>query len=104
MPYYVYITTNSTHSVLYVGMTGELLYRVKQHREKRLGGFTRRYNATRLVYYEEFDSAYDAITREKQLKAGTRRKKMQLVDELNPKWRDLYEQLAGEDEGALRPP
>ena len=104
MPYYVYITTNVTHSVLYVGMTGDLLYRAKQHREKLIPGFTHRYNVSHLVYYEEIASAYDAITREKQLKAGPRRKKMELADSFNPRWRDFYEDVVDEEEGTLRLP
>jgi putative endonuclease len=61
-------------------MTGNLPYRIKQHKAKATPGFTQRYNVTRLVYFEEYESAYDAITREKQLKAGSCSKKMQLVD------------------------
>jgi len=96
MSYYVYILTNPTNSVLYTGMTGDLLLRVGQHKSREVEGFTRRYNVDRLVYYEEYDAAFDAITREKQLKAGPRRKKMQLVDEFNPTWRDLYHEIVEE--------
>jgi putative endonuclease len=102
MPYYVYILTNRTRSALYVGMTRELLSRVKQHRGKKVAGFIRRYNIDSLVYFEVFDTAYEAITREKQLKAGSRKRKMQLVDGFNPKWNDLYIEPAGDDQGSLR--
>ena len=93
MPHYVYILTNAPHSVLYVGVTRNLLERLRQHKSKETEGFTKRYNADHLVYYEELPSAYDAITREKQLKAGPRRKKMALIDDFNPTWRDLYHEI-----------
>jgi putative endonuclease len=96
MSYYVYIPTNSTNSVLYTGFTGDLMFRVAQHKAREIEGFTRRYNVDRLVYYEAYDSTYEGISREKQLKAGSRRKKMALVDGLNPTWRDLYHEIAAE--------
>ena len=68
--YYVYIMTNKTNTVLYTGMTNDLVRRVWEHKEKLIKGFTSRYNITKLVYYEIFATAYDAIAREKQIKAA----------------------------------
>jgi putative endonuclease len=95
MIYYVYILTNTRNSVLYVGMTRDLQERVRQHKAREVEGFTRRYRVDRLVCYEEYPTAYDAMAHEKQLKAGPRRKKMALIDDFNPKWRDLYHEIAG---------
>ena len=86
--YYVYIMTNVSRT-LYVGVTGGLEGRVRQHREKRTEGFTRKYNVTMLAYYEVIDDVYEAIAREKQIKAWTREKKIALVESMNPEWRDL---------------
>lgn len=91
--YYVYIMTNQSNTVLYTGMTNDLQRRVYEHREKLLGGFTKRYDVTKLVYYELFDSPEDAIRREKQIKGGSRRKKVDLISSANESWADLYEQL-----------
>ena len=92
-PYYVYIMTNKHNTVLYTGMTGDLKRRAYQHRTGRGGGFTSRYNAGKLVYYEVTGDAIAAIAREKQIKAGSRQKKIDLVKGMNPEWRDLYEEL-----------
>jgi len=91
--YCVYILTNQRNTVLYTGVTGDLKARVQQHREKLLRGFTNRYNVSKLVYYEEGSDASGAIVREKQIKAGSRRKKIELIERLNPEWRDLYDDL-----------
>jgi putative endonuclease len=91
--YCVYILTNQRHTVLYTGVTGDLRARVHQHREKLLPGFTSRYNVSKLVYYEAGYDSSGAIAREKQIKAGSRRKKIELINQLNPEWRDLYEEL-----------
>jgi putative endonuclease len=91
--YCVYILTNQHNRVLYTGVTGDLRKRVYQHRQKLLRGFTNRYNVSKLVYYETGYDASGAIAREKQIKAGPRRKKIGLIDRLNPEWRDLYEGL-----------
>jgi putative endonuclease len=90
---FVYILTNPVNTVLYTGVTSDLKGRVYEHKEKMVEGFTRRYNVTKLVYYEVSDSTVSAIAREKQIKAGSGRKKIQLIDTLNPKWRDLYQEL-----------
>ena len=83
--------TNQRNTVLYTGVTGDLRARVHQHRAKLLPGFTDRYNVHKLVYYE---TAHDASgAREKQIKAGSRRKKIELINRLNPEWRDLYDEL-----------
>jgi putative endonuclease len=91
--YCVYILTNPRNTVLYTGVTGDLRARVHQHREKLLPGFSKRYNLTKLVYYEAGDDAATAIAREKQIKAGSRKKKIDLINGLNPEWRDLYDEL-----------
>ena len=88
--YYVYIMTNKTNTVLYTGMTNDLVRRVWEHKEKLIKGFTGRYNITKLVYYEIFGTAYDAIAREKQIKGGSRKKKLDLIKKVNPHWKDLY--------------
>ena len=90
---FVYIMTNKRNTVLYTGVTSDLKKWAWQHREKLLGGFTQRYNVTRLVYHEIFGDIRDAIAREKQIKAGPRQKKLDLVNRMNPGWRDLYDEL-----------
>jgi len=90
---FVYIMTNKRNTVLYTGVTSDLKARVWRHREKVVKGFTQRYNIAKLVYYEPFDDVLDAIAREKQIKAGSRRKKIALVNGMNPEWRDLYDDL-----------
>jgi putative endonuclease len=91
--YCVYILTNQRDTVLYTGVTSDLRARVQQHREKLLPGFTNRYNVSKLVYYEAGDDASGVIAREKQIKAGSRQKKIDLINRLNPEWRDLYDDL-----------
>jgi putative endonuclease len=91
--YCVYILTTQRNTVLYTGVSGDLAARIHQHREKLLPGFTNRYNVCKLVYYEAGHDASGAIAREKQIKAGSRRKKIGLINQLNPEWRDLYDQL-----------
>ena len=93
MQYCVYILTNRRNTVLYTGVTGELQRRVYQHREKLLPGFTSRYNVSKLVYYECTEDPSSAIAPEKQLKAGSRRKKIDIVTGFNPQWRDLFDNL-----------
>jgi len=91
--YYVYIMANKRNTVLYTGVTNNLRRRVYEHKKKIVGGFTRKYNVTKLVYYEIFQDPENAIVREKQLKAGSRQKKFDLINQMNEEWRDLYEQL-----------
>lgn len=87
--YYIYITTNAGNTTFYTGVTGNLVGRVLQHKMKEVEGFTKRYNLTKLVYYEEYQYIEDAIRREKQIKAESRRKKMALIKSMNPDWKDL---------------
>ena len=91
--YYVYMMTNSRNTVIYVGVTNDLIRRVYEHKEKLADGFTRKYNITKLVYYEVFEDIENAILREKQIKAGSRQKKVQLIKSLNREWHDLYNEL-----------
>ena len=88
---YIYILTNKTNTVLYVGVTSNLEKRILQHRTGKFSNaFTSRYNITKLVYYEEFLSIENAIGREKQLKGGSRQKKIDLIQKRNPEWEELY--------------
>ena len=87
--FYVYILTNKRHSVLYTGVTGNLYERVQQHQSGEGSKFTARYNVKKLVYVELFSSPLDAIEREKQIKAGSRQDKLDLIQEVNPEWKDL---------------
>ena len=91
--YCVYILTNKHHTVLYTGVTSDLKKRVYQHRMKLVAGFTSRYNVYKLVFYEVADNPEAAIIREKQIKAGSRAKKIDLINAMNPQWQDLYETL-----------
>ncbi|WP_297098715.1 GIY-YIG nuclease family protein [uncultured Draconibacterium sp.] len=87
---YVYILTNTTKSVLYVGVTSDLTQRIQQHRSGFFkNSFTSKYRINKLVYYELFQDITDAITREKQIKAGSRQKKIDLINSRNPEWKDL---------------
>jgi len=79
--------------VLYIGVTSDLKRRVYEHKEKLAKGFTNKYNITKLVYYEACEEVQSAILREKQFKAGSRQRKIQLVNSMNKEWRDLYEEL-----------
>ena len=85
--------TNQHHTVLYTGITNDLKRRVYEHKNKIIKGFTYRYNINKLVYYAVSDDSYHAISREKQIKAGSRKKKIQLIESLNPDWIDLYDQI-----------
>jgi putative endonuclease len=85
--------TNKNNSVLYAGVTNDLKRRVYEHKEKIIEGFTKRYNVDKLIYYEVFDDPNNAIAREKQIKGGSRKKKIELINSFNKEWRDLYEDL-----------
>jgi len=91
--YFVYIMTNKWNTVLYTGVTNNLIRRVYEHKEKMIGGFTKRYNVTKLVYYEVFEDIENAILREKQIKDVSRHKKMELINSMNNEWQELYEEL-----------
>jgi putative endonuclease len=88
--YYVYIMTNRSKT-LYTGVTNDLMRRVYEHKNKMVDGFTKKYNITKLVYYEETDDVQAAIAREKQIKGWLRKKKMALIESVNPEWKDLNE-------------
>jgi putative endonuclease len=91
--YFVYILTNPHHSVLYTGVTNDLLGRVWRHRAGVGGKFTAKYACSKLVFFEIYLDSYNAIAREKQIKAGSRNRKITLIEQLNPAWIDLYDQL-----------
>ena len=91
--YYLYIMTNKLNHVLYTGVTNNLKKRIYEHKSKLIEGFTKKYNVDKLVYYEVFDDIYNAITREKQIKGGSRQKKIDLITSINPGWKDLYNEL-----------
>jgi len=87
----VYILTNKNNKVLYTGVTSNLPSRIYQHKNKLADGFTKKYNVDKLIYYETTDDIMSAIAREKQIKAGSRRRKIELINNMNPEWKDLYE-------------
>ncbi|MFH7028289.1 MAG: GIY-YIG nuclease family protein [Heteroscytonema crispum UTEX LB 1556] len=91
--YYLYIMTNNYNTVLYTGVTNDLQRRVYEHKSKLIDGFTKKYNVTKIVYYEIFEDVNAAISREKQIKAGSRQKKIDLVNSINQEWKDLYEEF-----------
>lgn len=90
----VYILTNKHNTTLYVGVTSDLYSRIIEHKEKKYPkSFSARYNLNKLVYYESFHSIEEAIAREKKLKGGSRRKKLDLINQMNPKWNDLFDEV-----------
>jgi len=91
--YFVYIMTNERNTVLYTGVTNDLGRRVYEHKTGIIPGFTKRYSVVKLVYCESFRDIKEAIAREKQIKGGSRRKKIDLVNGINKAWRDLYGEL-----------
>ena len=92
--YHTYLVTNKNHTVLYTGVTSALRNRIWEHKAKMAPrSFTARYNVDLLVYYEAYFDIGEAIAREKQIKGGSRQKKIDLINEFNPKWRDLFEDL-----------
>ena len=94
MKAWTYITTNQHNKVLYTGVTSDLKGRMESHKTKKYpNAFTARYNANKLVWFQEFDCIIDARERERQLKAGNRARKIKLIEEMNPGWEDLYETL-----------
>jgi len=89
----VYIMANKKNGTIYVGVTSDLIARVYQHKNLKTPGFTSRYACKSLVYYEQHEDMMEAIVREKQLKAGSRKKKIALIELMNPDWKDLYDTL-----------
>ena len=90
---FTYILTNKTGSVLYVGVTNNLLRRMHEHKNKLIEGFTKKYNLTSLVYYEVHDHIEDAIYREKMIKKKSKKGKIRLIETLNKNWEDLSNRL-----------
>ncbi|UOQ76520.1 GIY-YIG nuclease family protein [Hymenobacter sp. 5516J-16] len=91
--YYTYILTNQNRTTLYIGVTSDLKRRVGEHKAGTHAGFTRKYNVHQLMYFETYPDINAAIAREKQLKGGSRQKKLDLINGFNSKWVDLFEQL-----------
>ena len=89
----VYIMTNKRNGTLYTGVTSNIVQRVYQHKRAVIPGFTKQYGCKSLVYYEQYDDMNAAIAREKQIKSGSRKKKLILIERMNPNWEDLYETL-----------
>jgi putative endonuclease len=90
---YVYILFNKRHGTLYVGMTSNLVRRVYEHKNKLADGFTKKYSVDKLGYYEIYDDITSAITREKQIKGGSRKRKIDMIEKANPDWNDLYDEI-----------
>ncbi|MBR0414492.1 MAG: GIY-YIG nuclease family protein [Clostridia bacterium] len=89
MNYYIYILTNWNNKVMYIGVTNDLERRIYEHKHKLIDGFTKKYNVSKLVYFETTTDAYAAISREKQLKNWSREKKNWLVEQKNPNWNEI---------------
>ena len=91
--YFVYMLSSKPNGTLYVGITNDIIKRVWEHKNKFVEGFTKKYNINTLVYFEEHDDPASAILREKRLKSWKRNWKIKLIEETNPEWRDLYNQI-----------
>jgi putative endonuclease len=91
--YCVYIMTNEHNTVIYSGVTNNLARRVYEHKNGLGGIFTKKYNVNKLVYYEVGDNVHAALAREKQIKGGSRKKKIDLVNGVNPEWKDLFDEI-----------
>jgi len=89
----VYLLTNKPNGTLYIGVTSDLPKRIWEHKNKVITGFSEKYNLTRLVHFELYEDMAQAITREKQLKAGSRSTKIELIESLNPNWVDLFQDI-----------
>ncbi|MEY8702463.1 GIY-YIG nuclease family protein [Francisella philomiragia] len=90
---YVYILANKNNTVLYIGVTSNLIKRIYEHKHKLVDGFTKKYSLQKLVYYEVYEDIKEAILREKQLKKWNRSWKERIIKELNPNWIDLYQSI-----------
>jgi len=93
--YYVYILASKRNGTLYIGMTNNLARRIWEHKHDIVDGFTKKYGVHRLVWYEIADNPQAAILREKQLKKWNRAWKLRLIEEMNPSWKDLYDEIVG---------
>ena len=91
--YCVYIITNFLNTVLYTGVTGNLIARIYHHKNKTVSSFSSKYNLNKLIYYEIYEDVNQALAREKQIKAGNRKKKVDLINKFNPDWKDLQGSL-----------
>ena len=91
----IYLITNKPNGTLYTGVTSDLAGRVWQHKNSVTKGFSHKYNLKQLVYFELFEDMYSAITREKQIKSGSRKAKIKLIESVNKEWRDLYCEVCG---------
>ena len=91
--YYIYIITNQNHTVLYTGITNNLKRRMYEHKEKQVKGFSAKYNLNKLVYFQITEDVVSAISREKQIKGGSRKRKVEIINSLNPTWVDLYDNI-----------
>lgn len=91
--YFVYILASKKNGTLYVGVTNDICRRVYEHKEKLVAGFTEKYNVSKLVYVEEFDNINEALHREKCIKKWNRKWKLRIIEEQNPDWNDLYENI-----------
>jgi putative endonuclease len=87
---YVYILTDSQNRVLYTGVTSDLLKRIWEHKNHVVEGFSKKYNVIKLVFYEQGEDIYGAICREKQIKGKLRKKKIEMINKMNPEWKYLY--------------
>ena len=90
---YIYILFNKRNGTLYTGVTSDLIKRVYEHKNKLADGFTKTYSIDKLGYYECFDNITQAIAREKQIKGGSRKKKLELIESINPNWEELYDKI-----------
>lgn len=95
----VYMMASNRNGTIYTGVTSMLIDRAWQHRKGLVQGFTQKYGCKLLVWYEGFDDMAAAIMREKQIKGGSRKKKLELIEAMNPQWRDLYNDIAGGGDG-----
>jgi putative endonuclease len=93
--FYVYMLASKRNGTLYTGVTSNLIQRVWQHGQDLVEGFTKKYRVKKLVYYEVHDNAESAITREKQIKKWRRKWKLRLIEEKNPQWKNLYDEIVG---------
>ena len=91
--YHAYIMASRRNGTIYTGVTGELMRRAWEHKHNLYEGFTSKYSVHMLVWYEAFDYIHDAIQREKNIKKWPRQWKLNLIEEMNPDWRDLYDEL-----------
>ena len=91
--YFVYLMTSKNNRVIYTGVTNDLKRRVYEHKEKLIDGFTKKYNVNKLVYFESTNDINSAIHREKQIKSGSRQKKIDLINSINKEWKDLYDEI-----------